>query len=200
MAVRRRLEPDVSGGAEWDGADEATIVSVHVRNAEFTGREIERFDACDAVFDGCELSGALLAGARLERVEFRHCRMSGVDFSRATVRDVLFRGCRLDDANFRVASLVSVDADDCELRDVDFYGATIERSNLLRSNLDGADFTKCRLDRVLLHGSNLVGVKGGAALAGAIISRDQVLALAPSLVAALGITVDDDFRDAATPA
>ena len=196
---------------DWDGVEaddvqvppavaELSVASSRVRNVRLTGCRIERFYACDVVFDDCELSGALVSGARLERVEFRRCRMSGIDLSMATLRDVLFDGCRLDGANLRATTLVAVDAADCELRDADFYGATIERSNVLRSNLTGADFSHCRLERLLLHGSTLVDVKGGAALAGAIISRDQIVTLAPSVITSLGIVVDDDYRDAASPA
>jgi hypothetical protein len=92
-----------------------------------------------------------------------------------------------------------VDADGCELRDADLYGAKVERSNLLRCNLTGVELSKARFERVVLHGSELLDVRGAGALAGAVISRDQVVALAPSLMSALGIVVDDDFHDAATP-
>jgi uncharacterized protein YjbI with pentapeptide repeats len=112
---------------------------------------------------------------------------------------VLLDRCRLDEVNLRAATLAAVDAEECELRDADLYGASIERSNLLRCNLSGADFSKATLQRVVLHGSTLVDLKGGTALAGAIVSRDQVIALAPSLTTAIGILVDDDFRDEATP-
>lgn len=175
------------------------VASAWLRNVRFTGCDIEHFDACDVVFEECELSGALVSGARMERVEFRRCRMSGVELSMATLRDVGFDECRLDEANLRAATLVAVDAVDCELRNADLYGATIERSNILRSNLTGADFSHCRLERLLLHGSTVIDVKGGAALAGAIISRDQIVTLAPSVITSLGIVVDDDFHDAATP-
>jgi uncharacterized protein YjbI with pentapeptide repeats len=220
--LRRRIQPRVpedlhvpgsppSDAIEWDGLacsdvdlppelDALVVTASHLRNVRLTGCRIHRFEARDVVFEDCELSGAFVSGALLERVEFRRCRMSGIDLSRATARDVLFDGCRLDEANFRAATLVSIDTDGCELRDSDFYGARIERSNLLRSNLTGADFSKCRLERVLLHGSILIDVKGGAALAGSIISRDQVIPLAPALITAIGIVIDDDFRDAATPA
>lgn len=221
VPLRARLVPRVpedlrSPGAppgdeiEWEGlacADvdlppELTalvVASSRLRNVRLTGCRIDRFEARDVVFEDCELSGALVSGALLERVEFRRCRMSGIDLSRATARDVLLDGCRLDEANLRAATLVAIDADDCELRNSDFYGARIERSNLLRSNLTGSDFSKCRLERVLLHGSTLIDLKGGAALAGSIISRDQVISLAPAVITAIGIVVDDDFRDAATP-
>lgn len=175
------------------------VASSLLRNVRFTGCDIDDFQACDVVFEDCELSGALVSGARMERVEFRRCRMSGVELSMATLRDVHFDECRLDEANLRASTLVAIDAADCELRNADFYGATIERSNILRSNLTGADFSHCRLERLLLHGSTLIDVKGGAALAGAIISRDQVVTLAPSVITSLGIVVDDDFHDAATP-
>ena len=220
--VRARLRPRLPddpaagdpalAGDELDWADlavadvelpaELEVLSIracHLRGVRFTACRVDRLDVADSVLEACELSGALLSRAVLERVELRRCRMSGVDLSRATLQDVLLDGCRLDEANLRAAVLGNVDADDCELRGADLYGAKVERSNLVRCNLTGADFSKCQLQRVLLHGSNLVDVQGGAALAGAIISRDQVVALAPSLTSALGIVVDDDFTDAASP-
>jgi uncharacterized protein YjbI with pentapeptide repeats len=190
---------ECTGVALPEHLDALLLTGSRLRRVAFTGCRIDRFEASDSVLEDCELSGALLSGARLERVELRRCRMSGVDLSRATLRDVLLDDCRIDQGNFRAATLDGVDAVDCDLREGDLYGAEVARSNLLRSDLAGADFSKCRLRRVLLHGSNLLGLKGGAALAGIIVSRDQVMSLAPSLVTALGIVVDDDFRDAATP-
>jgi uncharacterized protein YjbI with pentapeptide repeats len=99
------------------------IASSRLRNVRFTGCHIEDFEACDVVLEDCELSGALVSGTRMERVEFRRCRMSGVELSMATLRDVRFDECRLDEANLRAATLVAVDATDCELRNDDFHDA-----------------------------------------------------------------------------
>jgi hypothetical protein len=63
---------------------------------------------------------------------------------------------------------------------------------LLGCDLARADFAKAKLTGAVLHRSRLDGVRGADALRGVVIGSDQMLPLSASLLAALGIVVDDD--------
>ena len=54
------------------------------------------------------------------------------------------------------------------------------------------DVTASRFEQVSLHGSTVDRLKGADALAGCTIGSDQLVSLAVPILAARGITVDDD--------
>jgi hypothetical protein len=54
------------------------------------------------------------------------------------------------------------------------------------------EFSAADLEGAFLHGSVLEGVRGGGILRRVVIGTDQVVPLALSVFAALGIRVDDD--------
>ena len=58
-------------------------------------------------------------------------------------------------------------------------------------DLTEAEVSQARLEDVALHGSTIDGLQGVAALRGATISPDQVMALALPVLHAAGITVTD---------
>ena len=75
----------------------------------------------DVVLTGCELSGATFSAAKLHRVRFEHCRMSGLSTAELHAEHVSFVDDRLDDAWFRMADLDRAEFVDCDLRQADFY-------------------------------------------------------------------------------
>jgi uncharacterized protein YjbI with pentapeptide repeats len=82
---------------------------------------------------------------------------------------VRFEGSLLVEALLMGARLPGVVFADCDLTGADVTGATLAGSRL--------------------HGSHLDGVRGVRSLAGALVDADQVLALAPLLLAEAGIVV-----------
>jgi uncharacterized protein YjbI with pentapeptide repeats len=157
--------------------------------ADLAGRYLSGFDCRDTRFERCDLSGAVLDGALLTRVAFTGCRMSGVVLSGATLQDVHLRECRADMANLRMARADFLVIEDSSLREAEFYQAAFARSALLGCDLHRANFQDCFMTDVDLHDSSLDDVRGALALRGASISPEQLVALAPSLVAAAGISV-----------
>jgi uncharacterized protein YjbI with pentapeptide repeats len=104
---------------------------------------------------------------------------------------VVFSGCKLDSVNFRFAKLTGVTFDHCVLRDVDFLGAELTRCSFPGSQLSRVDFSKVTMDRTDLRGAELGVVIDTDSLRGAIISSAQLAMAAPVLAEALGIVVDD---------
>jgi hypothetical protein len=64
-----------------------------------------------------------------------------------------------------------------------------------RCDLTGVEFSNAQVTGAFLHGSLLEGIRGAAGLRGIVIGTDQILPLALSMFAGLGIRVDDDPDD-----
>ncbi|WP_433872160.1 pentapeptide repeat-containing protein [Saccharopolyspora sp. CA-218241] len=185
------------------GRDAGTVPDVVLsgsrwRRGRLTGLRWRRWRCRDVVFEGCDLSGVIVEGGALERVEFRDCRMSGVVLAGAKLTDVLFSGCKLDLANLRMVEGRRVEFTDCALLEADFHEARLSGGRIEDSELGGADFTGGSLPGLRLHGSGLRGLVGAEALRGAVIGPDQVLDVATALFDAAGIAVADRGQSAAT--
>jgi uncharacterized protein YjbI with pentapeptide repeats len=163
------------------------LVGVSLAGHRFVDAELRDVHAhtIDAV-------GARLGKASLTRVEIHDSRLSGLDLGEATLRHVRFVSCRLDGANLRMVDAESVEFEDCELHDVDLGGARLRGVRFAGSRLSAVDFSNARCERVDLRGALLTDPRGVTGLRGATIGVDQVLPLAPAVLADLGITVADD--------
>src|SRR5262245_28125980 len=89
------------------GGRELHLLSVRqcrVDGATFTGSGLGRPTFVDCVIVGSDLSGVRLEDGRLERVEFRHCRVSGLQAPKTQFTDVAFVDCKADAASFRMTT------------------------------------------------------------------------------------------------
>ena len=175
---------------DWE-ADGLTVTGCRLAALQLTGARLEKARFVDVLFESCELSGAVLTQASFLRVELRQCRLVGSVWTGARLRHVRIDGCKLDRVAWNevhaedllVSGSLLVEAD---LAGAQLAGARFADCDLGRADLSGASMTGARL-----HGSRLDGVKGVRGLAGAHIDSFQVLALAPLLLADIGIAVDD---------
>lgn len=163
-------------------------------NADLAGRHLSGLRCRDVRFERCDLAGAVLEAASLTRVLFTGCRMTGVVLSGATLQDVHIRACRADMAYLRMARADFLLVEDGSLREADCYQATLAHTGLLGCDLRGANFHDCSMTDVDLHDSTLDNLRGALSLRGASISPDQLLPLAPSLLAAAGINITQTAR------
>jgi uncharacterized protein YjbI with pentapeptide repeats len=170
-----------------------------VVQAQLIGAASSRLHATDVRIEGSDLSGTDFDESSFTRVVFHECRLSGTVFSRCSFRDVLFSGCRLNQANFAMTDAIAVVFEDTDLRESDFYAATLEDSRFFDCNLSGAQLSKAHTAGARFHGSILSELKGGQALAGAVIDSTQVLPVALAVLSELGIRIDDE-RDPLVPA
>jgi uncharacterized protein YjbI with pentapeptide repeats len=174
------------------GARDCQITASRLSGVRFTGSEHHRLRLIDVVLDDCEFSGAVLSEATFVRVAFNRCRMSGLVASGLNGQDVRWFGCKLDGANFRAAKLERCEWSDCVMNEADFYGSKLTAVSLYHCDLTGAQFSKARCAAVNLHGSTLRAIGGADSLGGCCIGSEQVASLALPVLAAVGITVDDD--------
>jgi uncharacterized protein YjbI with pentapeptide repeats len=142
-----------------------------LKDPRVTAADLAETQWADSTIAGGVLAGVQAFGARLERT--------------------VFAGCKLDSVNFREARLTGVTFTDCLLRDVDLAGAKLRDTVFTGCELTRADFSRTTLQRVDLRGSELGLIVDASPLRGAIISSGQLAAIAPALAEGLGIVVDD---------
>jgi uncharacterized protein YjbI with pentapeptide repeats len=104
-----------------------------------------RMATSDASFNDVRLTGKALAGRRFERVNFRHCTLSGVHFDDAVFEHCLFADCVLDDCSFADAKLEQVRIEHC----------AISRCDWSRAEIDTCFFTQTRYSDSVLEQSLL---------------------------------------------
>jgi uncharacterized protein YjbI with pentapeptide repeats len=112
--------------------------------------------------------------------------------STSRLRHVRFVRCRLDGAALRMVKAESVAFEACDLTGADLSMAELTTSWFHDCNLERLDVSQARLAGTELHGSELVGVIGGQALAGTHIDSSQIVPLAFLVFDALGIAVTEE--------
>jgi len=168
---------------------DVTIKECVLDGVDLKARRLPGLTCRDVVFEGCDLAGANLEGAKLTRVAFVRCRMTGAVLSGAELQDVRLVDCTAPMLGLRMAKAGHLSIADSMLREADFYEATLEDSAITASDLSAADFTRVQVPELDLRGSTLDGLVSPTSLRGAVITTDQLVALAPALAVDLGITV-----------
>jgi len=182
---------ELTGDVEGSGASDVEIAESRLTAARLTGVEVGRFRLVDCVVEDCDLSGAMLVDASLERVELVECRLTGAVLIGARLRDVSFTRCKLDGVALRNATGHRVRFEDCVLSAADLFGAKLTAARFYDCDLSGADVSEASLTGARFHGSRLDDLRGALGLRGATIDPAQVLTLALPLCTALGIGVAD---------
>src|SRR5262245_57477221 len=109
-------------------ATELYLISIRqsrVEGAHFTGTRFIRASLVDCVISDSDLSGVRLEDCRLERVEFRRCRVSGLQATQSQFTDVALIDCKADAASFRMSVWERAEFRDCNLVECDFTGAKL---------------------------------------------------------------------------
>ncbi len=184
----RVADADLSG----EDADHLQLTRCELQRVRFTGARLQGLDLTDVLAIDCDFSGAILHEASMQRVELRNCRMTGVVVSQSDLRHVRFVECKLDGANLRRARADHVEMSDCSLVDADFYETLFTKSTLDGCDLRDSEFSKASAAGLRLGGSKLDGVRGAMSMRGVVITGDQVLPLALSLMTDLGVSIQND--------
>jgi uncharacterized protein YjbI with pentapeptide repeats len=166
--VRSRFTDADLGAAQLRGLrlSDCEVVTSNLANLVAIDGTLER-----CAFSACRLTGFSWPGT-LEEVRFSDCRIDLAAFGHARFRRAVFEGCLLADADFRDARFDSVAFHRCDLTTATFSGARFERSEI--------------------RGCTLDGIRGVDGLHGAALDWEDVVGLAGSMAAALGIRVVED--------
>jgi uncharacterized protein YjbI with pentapeptide repeats len=107
----------------------------------FTGNQGDDSSLDLNCFQGANLEGATFVNARLRRVEFSDCNLTGVDFTKIERLDpdcftVFFRNADLTNAKFVGANLQEVEFHNCNLKGADFTSAIVDGPHYFRKILE----------------------------------------------------------------
>ena len=192
---------DVLEDVDWTGGAPASVTGVEIIRSRltgitFTGLELAELRLLDVELVECELSGAVLTGARWERVVLRRCRMSGIVAAELQATDVRLDGCKADQAWLRASRARPVRARrhrPARRRPLRRAGHAVGVP-ALRPHRGRRDRLPLRAGVApRLHRRPPQGSRGAAGRC--TIGSDQLVPLALPILAARGITVDDDAPD-----
>jgi uncharacterized protein YjbI with pentapeptide repeats len=106
-------------------------------------------------FDGLEIAGVDLSGARLRDGSFFRSNLSGSDLSKvsafrakfvnAVLHEAKLDGAKLSEADFTKADLTGATLKEADLRRARFFHAVLRRVDLTGARLRGADLTRADL-------------------------------------------------------
>jgi uncharacterized protein YjbI with pentapeptide repeats len=128
------------------------------------------------VCEGCDLSGRLLAGARMTNGVFRDANFSRAVLARVNASGSVFEGADFSDADLSHAKLM-----DSKCAGADFGGAVLSYSNASSGEFTNANFTQAELEHALFLTANLAGANfhqarvRGANFSGADLRRARGL-------------------------
>ncbi|MDF1810283.1 MAG: pentapeptide repeat-containing protein [Phycisphaerales bacterium] len=142
----------------------------------------------DCLFDHADLASITWIDARIVRVKFQECRLTGADLRLCEIRDVHFDQCKMPDAILSESHLKQVRFDRCQLKNLDLAGATIESVALHHCEVEQLRLDGARISMLDLRGSRVDGLSLDVeSLRGIVIDPLQ----APALAQALGVRVLD---------
>ncbi|GEL95950.1 pentapeptide repeat-containing protein [Cellulomonas composti] len=174
------------------------------------GQDASEARFLDCTFVDCVLDDADLSHARLVDTAWTGVRAAVLGLASATWQDGTLTDCRLGavqaySCRWTRVEVVGGKVDYLNLRDttlenVRFTGVVIDELDLARVRAKGLTFEDCRVRRLDVTGASLKdadlrGIRdlqhldGVAGLAGATISTEQLVEIAPALASHLGLRV-----------
>jgi len=191
-----RLPDEAHAAGEFPPCDEQEpleLLDLRITGAtSVTDQLFQRPELVNVVLDRCDIAGFTGREGRAERVLVTDSRLRGVTWVNGVLQDVILDGLTGEEVSLRFSTLRRVTLRDCRLPGLDLTEVTLDDVRLERCTLPGAQFNGTRVKSLRIEGCDLSGATGVAALAGASIHPDDLLALAPSLAEAVGMSVTAD--------
>lgn len=154
-----------------------------------SGEVSERPEVVNVVVERCDVAGFTGRDGRAERLVVSASRLRGVTWVNGIVQDAVLDGVIGDGISLRFSTLRRVTFRDCVLPGLDLTETKLEEVRFERCALPRAQLNGAKVKSLRIEGCDLAGATGVAALAGASIHPDDLLALAPSLAEAIGMRV-----------
>jgi len=180
------IDLDLAGrtvaSVEFDGC--------HLRGTDLNGCQLDKGGLVDCLLESCNLANLRATDASLRRVRIGTARMTGFGWINGALRDVAFEDCRLDLSTFRFSRLIDVVFSGCNLTRADFTNADLSRARFAGCVLDGAQFSQATLTGTRFTRCELADIGGITSMRGAVLEGHNLVALAHTLAAGLGITID----------
>jgi uncharacterized protein YjbI with pentapeptide repeats len=124
------------------------------RDGEFQGCNFSGADLAGAFFFDTDLSSAVFRGALMNSVQFVTSTLNGADLEDADLTDADLSGSSFVGAKLKNAVLTNANGDCADFRDADLSGADLSGAKLTKASFRGA-----KLDDVTWDGAVLEGAK-----------------------------------------
>ncbi|WP_218221895.1 pentapeptide repeat-containing protein [Nesterenkonia sp. Act20] len=208
--LREQRHLDLAAGDETElrqtaQADRIILEDADLSAADLSGGRLTECVLRSVTMGDADLTAASVVESSWERVNSAHLKAPRSTWRDVTLQDsrlgvaelhdagisgLVVRGCKLDLVNLRNAVLADVHFEDCAIGELDISGARANRVRFTGCTVGTLEARQARLKDVDLRGAQLHRLVGLAGLKGAAISSEQLLDLAPSLAAHLGLVVD----------
>ncbi|GAB3810843.1 pentapeptide repeat-containing protein [Tessaracoccus terricola] len=129
------------------------------------------------------------ARAAWREVEFDGGRLGAIEAFDLDARAVHFRGCRISYLNLRGSKLLDFCFTDCIVEELDLLQADAKRFAFPGTRIGSLTVHNSKVADIDLRGAELASVSGWQWLAGATMSEEQLMFLAPQIAAELKIRV-----------
>ena len=176
-------------GARCEGraAADVRLDEVAVDGGDLHGARLVDARLSDVVVREANLANVVIQGGSLRRVEIVRSRLTGLALAETDVADVVCRECAADLVMLRYARLERVTFAACTLNGADFTGARCDHVRFDDCDLTGASFSHAEFTNSVFVRCRMEAVEGVAGLRGTSMDVEQMLALASTFAAALGI-------------
>src|SRR3954469_25472325 len=172
-------------------ADEAVFLDCRFSGGDIGAGRMRRTRLNTCVLEDLRISEWDASGSTWSEVVLRTCRVGALVAPDAGLSDLTVEGGRLDYVNLRMAKLARVQFLGCSIGELDLGGAELRDVRFVDCELTTLVVRGARLSEVDLRGAEVGAVEGVGDLAGAVVSRSQLVQLAPALAAHVGIRVGD---------
>lgn len=150
-----------------------------VERTSFRGSRLHHAVLRDVRFVGCDFSNADLARAKLKRVEFVNCRLTGLRAMESEWPETLIEDCEASYAQFTDSKMQQCEFVGSICRDIDLRGTNLNSTKFERTDLSRGDLTRAVLTDTDLRGAEIESIMLRAGdLAGAIVTPAQAIELA----------------------
>jgi uncharacterized protein YjbI with pentapeptide repeats len=187
-----------------DSREAEEIVGEHLARVDWSrvslrGCQVHLVDVAELVADRARLINSRLREPDIAQVSAPDStwravvvgggRLGAWDLAGAVLDAVTVADAQLGYVNLRDATLTDVVLRDCRIEVLDLAGAVARRVSLAGCAIGELVVVHATVDELDLRGARVDSVDGVENLAGAIISAEQLLDLAPALAQAAGITI-----------
>jgi uncharacterized protein YjbI with pentapeptide repeats len=163
-----------------------------VRDQRIGGQPLKRFSLLDCRVERCDLAGLEAREASWARVVVVGSRLTGADLAGARLQDVTFRDCRMDLVSLAATRLERVSFERCDLRESDLMQARLHDVRLAGCDLSGAIVADANCSRTELRDGTYDDLRGIEGLKGCSLAWPDLMALAPALAGLAGMRVITD--------
>jgi uncharacterized protein YjbI with pentapeptide repeats len=175
--------------AARDEDRDVSLVGTRLAGTRVVGGRLAGVSLRDVAARDVSLAGLVVEGGGATRVAVDGGRLSGGVWVSGEIRDVRLTGARADGLTVRFSRLHRCLFEDCDLTGLDLTRSRLDHVEFVRCDLTGADFTGVTVAAARFSDCGYDRVVGADGLAGAEIAAGDLISLAPSLAAALGILI-----------